>query len=86
MPSLVMLWGVQEPRSDSDIGDAYNLSAFLPSCLSIFLSTCLSVLARHSSIAKEKKVGLKNVWTLCLLRGGGGGLTSNGKIHLKLPL
>ena len=33
--------GVQEPRSDLDIEDAYSLS--------VFLSFCLSVLARHSS-------------------------------------
>ena len=35
--------GVQEPRSDLDIEDAYSLSVFLS------LSFCLSVLARHSS-------------------------------------
>ena len=41
--------GVQEPRSDLDIEDAYSLSVFLSFCLSVFLSFCLSVLARHSS-------------------------------------
>merc|ERR1712016_574046 len=35
--------GGPRTRSDSDIGDAYNLSTFLSVCLSVFLSLCLSV-------------------------------------------